>query len=70
MRKVFITFEIWIFILQKHMDSLQEDFIQPPEPCEARFITDAHTFILRLLNCWQKAPAYPHCKAWRCQNNF
>ncbi len=25
------------------MDSLQEAFIHPPEPCEARFITDART---------------------------
>ncbi len=33
-RKVFITFEIWIFFLQKRMDSLQEAFIHPPEPCE------------------------------------
>ncbi len=25
------------------MDPLQEDFIHPLEPCEARFIMDAHT---------------------------
>ncbi len=25
------------------MDSLQEAFIHPPEPCEAHFITDART---------------------------
>ncbi len=30
-----------IFLLQKWMDSLQEAFIHPPEPCEARFIMDA-----------------------------
>ncbi len=42
-KKVFIMFEIWIFILQKCMDSLQEAFIHPPEPCEGRFITDVHT---------------------------
>ncbi len=41
-RKVFITFEIWIYFLQKCMDSLQEAFIHAPEPCEARFM-DAHT---------------------------
>ncbi len=29
--------------LSKRMDSLQEVFIHPPELCEARFITDAHT---------------------------
>ncbi len=40
-RKVFITFEIWIFFLQKCMASLQEAFIHPPEPCEAHFIMDA-----------------------------
>ncbi len=42
-KKVFIMFEIWIFILQKCMDSLQEAFIHSPEPCEACFITDVHT---------------------------
>ncbi len=40
-RKVFIMFGIWIFFLQKHMDSLQEAFVHAPEPCEARFIMDA-----------------------------
>ncbi len=40
-RKVFITFEIWIFFLQKLMDLLQEAFIHVPEPCEACFILDA-----------------------------
>ncbi len=39
---MFITLEIWIFFLQKCMDSLQEAFIHPPELCEARFIMDAH----------------------------
>uniref|UniRef100_A0A671SQE2 Afadin- and alpha-actinin-binding protein-like n=1 Tax=Sinocyclocheilus anshuiensis TaxID=1608454 RepID=A0A671SQE2_9TELE len=29
-RKVFIMFEIWIFFLQKRMNSLQEPFIHPP----------------------------------------
>ncbi len=38
-----ITFEIWIFILQNPMDSLQEAFIHPPELCETRFIMDART---------------------------
>ncbi len=40
-RKVFITFEIWIFFSQKCMDSLQEAFTHAPELCEARFIMDA-----------------------------
>ncbi len=52
-KKVFITYEIWIFILQKRMDSLQEAFIHPPEPCEARFITDERSLLLT------KTPAYP-----------
>ncbi len=30
-------------ILQKRMDSLHEALIHPPEPNEARFITDART---------------------------
>ncbi len=29
----------WIFVLQKCIDSLQEAFIHPPEPCDARFNT-------------------------------
>ncbi len=37
-REVFITFEIWIFILQKRMDSPQGAFIHPPEQCKGRFI--------------------------------
>ncbi len=32
-----------IFFLQKPMDSLQEAFIHPLEPCEACFIMDACT---------------------------
>ncbi len=40
---MFITFEIWIFFLQKHMDLLREAFIRPPELCDARFITDTCT---------------------------
>ncbi len=39
-REVFITFEIWIFIFQKRMDSLQGAIIHPPEPCKGRFITE------------------------------
>ncbi len=34
-------FEIWIFFLQKRMDSQQDAFIHLPEPCEAHFIMDA-----------------------------
>ncbi len=42
-REEFITFEIWIFIFQKCMELLQGAFIHPLEPCEGRFIKDAHT---------------------------
>ncbi len=68
-KKVFITFEIWIFISQKCMDSLQEAFIHHPEPCEARFITDACT-LFHVFWTVDKKHAYPHCKAWRGQDNF
>ncbi len=34
-------FEIWIFILQKRMDLLQEAFINASEPCEACFMMEA-----------------------------
>ncbi len=27
----------FVSILQKHIDSLKEAFIDPPEPCEGRF---------------------------------
>ncbi len=35
----FITFEMWIFIFLKRMNSLQRAIIHPPEPCKGRFIT-------------------------------
>ncbi len=69
-RKVFITFEIWIFFLQKHMDLLQEAFIHTPELCEARFIMDARTLFHVFWTVDNKAPASPHCNAWRGQDNF
>ncbi len=34
-------FEIWIFFVQKCIHLRKEAFIHPPEPCEARIITDA-----------------------------
>ncbi len=55
-RKVFITFEIWIFLLQKRMDSLQEAFIHPPEPCEACFIMDARALFDVFWTVEQKHP--------------
>ncbi len=51
------------------MDSLQEAFIHPLEPCEASFITDAH-FISHPLNWIQQTPVYPHGKAWKGHDNF
>ncbi len=57
-REVFITFEIWIFFLQKRMDSLQEAFIHPPEPCKARFIMDACTLFDVFWTVEQKHPPY------------
>ncbi len=38
------------------MYSLQEAFIHPPEPCEARFITDAHALFDVLWTVEQKHP--------------
>ncbi len=58
-KKVFITFEIWIFILQKRMDSLQEAFIHPPEQCEGRFITDACTLFHVFWTVDKKHPLTP-----------
>ncbi len=38
------------------MDSLQEAFIHPPEPCEARFIMDACTLFDLFWTVEQKHP--------------
>ncbi len=55
---MFITFEIWIFFLQKRMDSQQEAFIHPPEPCETRFFFYGFVhFILHVLDCVTETPA-------------
>ncbi len=66
-QKVFITFEIWIFFLQKCTNSLQEAFIHAPEPCEARFIMDARTLFDVFWTVEQN-----HCNdnAWNSQDNF
>ncbi len=62
-------FEIWIFLLQKRMDLLQEAFIHTLEPCEACFIMDVRT-LFHVFWTVDKTPAYPHCKAWSSQHNF
>ncbi len=41
-RKVFITFEIWIFCYKNTWICYRRPLFTPPEPCEACFITDAH----------------------------
>ncbi len=38
-----MIFEICIFFWQKRMDSQQEAFIHPSEPCEARFFMKSLT---------------------------
>ncbi len=35
-------FKYWSFSYKKRIDPLQEAFIHPPEPCEARFVMDGH----------------------------
>ncbi len=40
------------------MDSLQEAFIHPPEPCEARFIMDEHTLFDYFWTVEQKHSRY------------
>ncbi len=51
-----IYVKIWIFFLQKRMDSLQEAFFHPPEPCEARFIIDARALFDYFWTVEQKHP--------------
>ncbi len=43
-------------MLQKRMDSQQEAFIHPPEPCKACFIMDAHALFDVLWTVEQKHP--------------
>ncbi len=49
------------------MDSLQEAFIHPPEPCEARFIM--HALYFTSSGLLTKSTRLPHCKAWRGRDN-
>ncbi len=53
---MFITFEIWIYFLQKRIDSLQEAFIYAPEPSEAHFIMDVHALFDMFWTVEQKHP--------------
>ncbi len=55
-KKLFISFERWIFVLQKRMDSLQDAFIHPPKPCEAHFIMDALALFDYVWTVEQKHP--------------
>ncbi len=41
------------------MDSLQEAFIHPPEPCEGHFITDAHALFHVFWTVDKKHPLTP-----------
>ncbi len=67
---MFITFEIWIFFLQKRMDSLQEAFIHPTELCDARFFNGCAHFYFTSSGLLTKSTRLHHCKAWRGQDNF
>ncbi len=69
-KKVFITLEIWIFILQKWMDSLQEAFIHPLEPCEGRFIMDAHALFNVFRSVYSKHPFIPMERLGRARTIF
>ncbi len=54
-REVFITFEIWIFFLQKRMDSLQEVLLTPGAMW-GMFIMDARASFDVLWTVQQKPP--------------
>ncbi len=49
------------------MDLLQEAFIHPPEPCEARRLLWMDALYLIILGCWTETC---HYKAWKSQDNF
>ncbi len=57
-------------IYKKCMDSLQEAFIHTPEPCDARFIMDAHFLFDVLWTVEQKASTHCNDNAWRGQDHF
>ncbi len=59
-REVFITFELWTFILQKCMDSL----------CEGCFITVRVLYFKSSEHDPANTCLVPLCKAWRGQDNF
>ncbi len=63
------NFKYGYLFLQKCIDLLQEAFIHPPEPCDARFNMDACTYLTTfgLLN---KNTHPCHYKAWKSQDNF
>ncbi len=61
-RKVFIT-------LQKRIDSLQEAYIHPPEPCDVRFIMDGHA-LLTFCGQLKKTPTHCNDKVWKTKDNF
>ncbi len=67
-KKCLLRWNMDIYLTKMH-GSLQEAFIHHPEPCEARFITDACT-LFHVFWTVDKKHAYPHCKAWRGQDNF
>ncbi len=52
------------------MDSLQETFIHPPEPCEARFITDARGLFDYFWTIEQKHPPTAILKLGRARIIF
>ncbi len=69
-RKVFITFQIWIFFLKECINSLQEAFIHPPEPREARFIMDGCALLDFFWTGKKKTSAHCHFKAWKGKEFF
>ncbi len=54
------------------MNSLQEAFIHPPEPCEARFIMDERALfdVLWTVEKKKKHPNDSNANAWNSQDNF
>ncbi len=59
-----------MFFLQKHIDSLQEAFVHPPEPCEARFIMDRCDYLHFFWTVEQKHPPTAIIKPGRARTFF
>ncbi len=68
-KSVYYVWNMDIFLTKTH-GFTTGGLYSPPGAMWGMFYYRCTHFISHLLDCWQNAPAYPHCKAWRGQDNF